>query len=88
MKNKEKKEVFCKGRITGTTRICGRFLYHSDGRFLYINDFVLNPEDEVQILLCPCGKKNFWKRNDEFTVNSKKRRIRTKRDGFDSRYKC
>ena len=67
--NEEKKQVLCKGRLATGAR-CDHPIYLSDGRFIYIFDFLLNPEMDAQSVICPeCGYQMNWKRNKEFFSN-------------------
>lgn len=63
----EKKEVRCKGRIPGSNAICNELIYHSDGQFLFIVGFILNPSMNVQHIVCSnCGYTMVWKRDRKF----------------------
>lgn len=62
-----------------TRQPCGAVLYQSDGEFIYIIGLILNPELNMQRIVCDrCGYTMIWKRNEKFMrkANSIERRQR------------
>lgn len=69
MKNKEKKEVFCKGRMPSGKK-CEHPLYISDGMFIFIHNLILNSDLHAQSIICPkCGYEMVWRRHREYVDN-------------------
>jgi hypothetical protein len=63
---KEIKDVRCKGRVPQTSKPCDEILFQTDGEFLMVGGLVVNPDFDVQKVVCCCGKATVWHRKRDY----------------------
>jgi len=71
MKNKQIKDIHCKGYVRGKEQ-CQIILYQTDGDFIYVNGSIFNESQREQKIKCGlCGYTNSWSRNGKFISKTK-----------------